>query len=147
MIILRHFEESDAEVLKRLQSADMSIQAVRSMIRQWNTLEYQGKYFEMFAIVRDGEIVGQISLYHHSDSVVSVGPEVFSAFRRQGIGKSAMAAAMDIARGRGYKIACQQVRCDNLPSIALHESLGFETDGYGYLNKKGDEVFIFLKAL
>lgn len=117
------------------------------MIRQWNTLEYQGRTFEMFAILRDGELVGQISLYQHSDGVVSVGPEVFQPFRRQGIAKSAMLSAMEIAKGRGFKIVCQQVRSDNLPSIALHESLGFETDRYGYLNKKGREVYIFLKAL
>lgn len=101
----------------------------------------------MFAILRDGELVGQISLYQHSDGVVSVGPEVFQPFRRQGIAKSAMLSAMEIAKGRGFKIVCQQVRSDNLPSIALHESLGFETDRYGYLNKKGREVYIFLKVL
>lgn len=147
MTRLRRFEEADAEALKELQSADMPVEAVRSMIRQWNTLVFQGRTFEMFAILRDGELVGQISLYQHSDGVVSIGPEVFQPFRRQGIAKSAMLSAMEIAKGRGFKIVCQQVRSDNLPSIALHKSLGFETDSYGYLNKKGREVFIFLKAL
>lgn len=49
MTRLRRFEETDAEALKERQSADMPIKDVRSMIRQWNTLEYQGRTFEMFA--------------------------------------------------------------------------------------------------
>lgn len=41
----------------------------------------------------------------------------------------------------------QQIRADNVASIALHNSLGFETDGYVYTNKKGNEVLIYIKVL
>jgi hypothetical protein len=41
----------------------------------------------------------------------------------------------------------QQIRADNVVSSALHNSLGFETDGYVYRNKKGNEVLIYIKVL
>ncbi len=58
-----------------------------------------------------------------------------------------MNAALEIAESKGYKIVLQDIRSDNIASIALHQSLGFETDKYAYVNKKGNEVFLFLKAL
>ena len=36
---------------------------------------------------------------------------------------------------------------DNVVSIALHEKLGFETDGYVYKNAKGRDVLIYSKCL
>ena len=101
----------------------------------------------MFAIVRDEEIVGRISLYQHSANVISCGPEIFEGYCRQGVAKEAMVLAMDIAKGKGYKVIMQQIRTDSVASIALHNSLGFETDGYVYKNKKGNEVLIYVKAL
>ena len=55
--------------------------------------------------------------------------------------------AMDIAKSKGYKVVMQQIRADNVASIALHNSQGFETDGYVYTNKKGNEVLIYIKVL
>lgn len=145
MVILRHFKDSDSADLQ--QYINMSAEEIKDLIYNWNRLEFQGKHFEMFAIISDEKIVGTISLYQHSNSIISIGPEVFSAFRKQGLGKQAMRIALDIAKSKGYKIAIQQVRSDNIPSIALHKSLGFETDNYNYINKKGNEVFLFFKAL
>lgn len=147
MVSLRHFNNSDAAVLLSSWNAGMSAEKLQDMICDWNKPASHGRYFEMFA-VRDGNhIVGAISLYQLSASVVSIGPEIFPAFRKQGFGKEAMRIALDLAKSKGYRIAAQQVRRDNHPSIALHRSLGFETDGYGYINRKGNEVFVFLKAL
>ena len=147
MVSLRHFNYGDAVILQQSQNIDMPIEKIQGMICDWNKLEFQGKYFEMFAIINDNKIVGMISLYQHSDNVISIGPEIFSAYQRQGLGKEAICIALDTAKSRGYKIVAQQVQSDNDPSIALHKSLGFETDRYGYINRKGKDVFIFLKAL
>ncbi len=144
MVSLRHFSDSDAAVLSELMGIGISEAA--EMIRDWNSLEFHGSYFEMFAITSGG-IVGTVSLYRLSDSVVSMGPEVFPVFRRQGFAKEAMLLAMEAAKRKGFKIVSQQIKSDNAASIALHKSLGFETDGYGYTNKKGKEVLIFLKSL
>lgn len=147
VIIIRNFSNSDAEIFQNRHSNYLSIEEIRDIFRKWNIKEYEGKYFEMFAIVKDEEIVGRISLYQHSENVISCGPEIFEGYHRQGFAKEAMLLAMDIAKSKGYKVVIQQIRVDNVASIALHNSLGFETDGYVYRNKKGNEVVIYLKAL
>ena len=147
MIVLRNFVDDDAATFQEKHSKHLSIEEIRDMFRKWNVKEYEGKYFEMFAIVRDKEIVGRISLYQHSENEVSCGPQIFEEYRRQGLAKEAMTLALDIAKSKGYKIVLQQIRVDNVASIALHNSLGFETDEYVYRNKKGNEVCIYLKSL
>ena len=147
MIVLRNFVDDDAATFQEKHSKHLSIEEIRDMFRKWNVKEYEGKYFEMFAIVRDKEIVGRISLYQHSENVVSCGPEIFEEYRRQGLAKEAMTLALDIAKNKGYKIVLQQIRVDNVASIALHNNLGFETDEYAYRNKKGNGVCIYLKSL
>lgn len=147
MVKLRNFAIEDAEILRQEQHHNMSIEEIEGMICDWNKLEYKGKYFEMFAIVENERIVGELSLYQISDSVISIGLEIFSNFQRQGFGKQAVFLALQICQKKGYKIACNQVLSDNFPSIALNKSLGFETDMYRYINQQGKEVFLFLKAI
>ena len=101
----------------------------------------------MFAVVSDGKFVGTVSLYQRSSEVISIGPEVFSGYRRKGFAKDAMIGACQIAKEKGFKIVSQQVRTDNEASIALHRSLGFETSGLVYTNSKGNKVSIYLKSL
>ena len=147
MVLLRHFTNDDAEVFQQKQRINISLDEIKAMFAKWEEKEYGGKYFEMFAVIKDEEIVGTISLYQHSKSVVSCGPEVFEDYRKQGIGKEAMLLAMDIAKNMGFKLISQQIRRNNLASIALHDKLGFETDEYIYTNKKGNEVLIYVKLL
>ena len=147
--VLRNFVANSEDVgsLQKFYCPDMSKQAIEKMIGDWNSLDYQGKYFEMFAIVQAEQVVGTLSLYEHSKSVVSIGIELFSGACGKGYGTNAMNRALDICREKGYKIVCQQVRADNLASIKLHRKVGFETDDYIYKNQKGQDVLLFLKAL
>ena len=147
MIILRNFLDGDVTIFQGKHNQHLSVDQIKDLFRQWNKKEYEDKYFEMFAIVKDEDIVGRISLYQHSENVISCGPEIFEGYCRQGYAKEAMLLAMDIAKSKGYKVVMQQIRTDNVASVALHNSLGFETDGYVYRNKKGNEVFIYIKVL
>ena len=147
MIGLRNFTADDAEEFRGKQKSGMSLDEIRALFTQWDRKEYSGRYFEMFAVTGDGEIVGTVSLYEHSQSVISFGPEIFEPYRRQGIGREAMILAMNAAKTKGYKVVSQQIRVDNTASISLHSGLGFETDGYIYRNRKGNEVLIYLKLL
>ena len=147
MVKLRNFTTDDVETLRQLHYCDMSAPDVSQMICDWNRFEYQGRYFEMFAVTVDDKIVGELSLYQHSESVVSVGLEVYPKFQRQGLGKQAIVSALQICKNKGFKIVCNQVRTDNEPSIALSKSLGFESDLYRYKNQRDHEVYLFLKAL
>ena len=137
MISLRHFEESDVEVLQTYNLSGKSKDDVISMVHDWNTLSYKDRYFEMFAIQKDATIVGSISIYERSKSIASLGIEIFTPYRRKGYGYEAMRLLIEFATQKGYKIILQQVRTDNLASIRLHEKLGFETDGHVYKNQKG----------
>lgn len=147
VIFLRNFTIDDADVYQKIYGGDMALYEIKAMFLNWKTKEYAGKYFEMFAVIKDEEIVGSISLYQHSESVISCGPTIFEPYRRQGIGKDAMLLAMDIAKSKGYKAVLQQVRIDNMASIELHNKLAFETNRYIYKNKKGNEVLIYIKLL
>ena len=146
MITLRRFAIEDAPSLQERYSS-LSREQIEKMICEWNSGQFGGKYFEMLAIISGGRIVGTISLYEHSSKVVSIGPEVFEPYRKNGYGREAMLNAFKIAADREYKIVSQQIRTDNAASIALHLSLGFETSGAVYTNAKGNQVAIYLKSL
>lgn len=147
MISLRNFTLDDSIEFQQKRRLHMPLEEIKAMFAQWEEKTHEGKYFEMFAIIKDEKIVGMISLYQHSASVISCGPEIFECYRKQGIAVEAMILAMDIAKNKGYKLVSQQIRVDNTASIALHNKLGFETDKYIYKNKKGNDVQIFIKLL
>ena len=58
-----------------------------------------------------------------------------------------MRLIMNHARNLGYQIIQDQVRTDNLASIALHNSLKFETDGHVFKNANGKDVLLYLFCL
>ena len=147
MILLRKFKKEDAFELQHYIYSDLSTEQVEDLIYDWNKKQFNGKYFEMFAIISDEKIVGTISLYQHSSEVLSIGPEVFCEYRKNGFGKEAMMCACQIAKEKGFKIVSQQIRVNNDASIALHRSLGFETNELIYTNAKGNQVSIYLKCL
>ncbi|MBQ8758569.1 MAG: GNAT family N-acetyltransferase [Clostridia bacterium] len=147
MITLRNFTDNDAIEIQQKCDVNMSLNEIKALLVKWQEKKFEGKYFEMFAVIKDKEIVGIISLYQHSENVISCGPEIFAFYRKQGIAGAAMLLAMEIAKNKGYKLVSQQIRVNNTASIALHNKLGFETDGYTYKNKKGNDVQIYIKLL
>ena len=147
MIVLRNFTKADAFALQRIKHPNLSIEQIEALVGEWNLKQVNGKYFEMFAILLDENIVGTISLYQHSAEVISIGPEIFLPYRQKGLAKEAMICACTKAKEKGYKIVFQQIRTNNVASIALHSSLGFETNGLTYTNAKGNQVAIYLKSL
>jgi RimJ/RimL family protein N-acetyltransferase len=147
MILLKNIKKEDASELRESRYSDLSTEQVEDLIRDWDKKQFNGKCFEMYAIVADERIVGTISLYLHSSEVVSIGPEVFCKYRRKGFAKKAMICACQIAKEKGFKIVSQQIQTDNAASIALHRSLGFETSEHVFTNAKGNQVSIYLKCL
>ncbi len=88
-----------------------------------------------------------ISMWERSEGIVSIGPEIFEPYRRQGYGRRALALCLERAKGNGYKVVVQQIRENNIASRALHASLGFETDGNLLTNRHGNTVLIYVKVL
>ena len=147
MIYLQHFSSDDADVIKTHQYPDMPIDEIPRTISEWNSRSFQGRYFEMFAVLNDETIIGSISLFQRSRSVASVSVGIFEPYRRSGLASEAMLLIMEHAKKLGYNIIQDQVRTDNAASIRLHEKLSFESDHYVYRNEKGNPVYLFLKAL
>ena len=147
MVLLRNFADNDAEEFQLKQNTNMSLEEIKAMFTQWKEKDYARRYFEMFAVIKDAEIVGTISLYQHSMNIVSCGPEIFECYRKQGLGEQAMLLAMDIAKIKGYKMVFQQIRVTNVASISLHDKLGFETSEQIFKNRHGNEVLIYIKML
>ncbi len=58
-----------------------------------------------------------------------------------------MRLMIEAAKGRGYQILQDLVRADNGASIALHEKLGFLTDGSVHTNAGGRQVLIYRLCL
>jgi len=116
------------------------------MIAAWDTLEYEGKYFEMVAVLVDGEVVGSVSLYDHGEDTIGPGPEIWQSARQKGYACAAMTQALAHAKAKGFTKAEGMVRIDNAASIRLHEKLGYickET----VVNRKGNTVHLFEKLL
>jgi ribosomal-protein-alanine N-acetyltransferase len=59
--------------------------------------------------------------------------------RRQGVGRSLLAAVMDAARARGARRLHLEVAEDNTPALALYRGLGFEQTATrrGYYQRAG----------
>ena len=146
-VSLRAFTVQDTLSIRQKQYPEMPEAEIRSMIAEWETKSFQGKYFEMLAVTANGAVVGSASLMEHTKSVASIGVEVYPDERRKGYASEAMRRMMDRAGTLGYRVIQDQVRADNKASIALHNALGFETDGTRYKNRKGNEVLIYLICL
>ena len=147
MVTLRHFGKEDAKFIHNSMYPDMAMADISDMIDEWNSLLYQGHYFEMFAVISGGQIVGSVSLREQSRSIVSAGIDILDSERGKGLGSEAFSLLIQHASGNGYRIILDQVRKDNTASIRLHEKLGFESDGYVYRNRKDHEVVLYLKVL
>ncbi len=146
MLNLRNFNENDVHILKKHRYPNEDVKSILQKIELWNTKDSDGKYFQMFAMTDNEKIVGMISLYQHTKSIISIGPEVFENYKGQGYGTQAVNVAIEIAKDNGYKIAVAQIRKNNLASIRLHEKLGFEMD-HQYINKRGNEVLFYIKSI
>lgn len=146
MVDIRSFQEDDVLSLKQVHYTELDKNVIKRMIKEWNVKEYNGKYYEMFAVFDDQCLVGQVSIYEHSKNIVSLGVEIYPKYRRKGYAYISSELVLDYAQKRGYKIAVSQVRTDNTASLALNEKLGFEID-HDYINKKGNPVFFLIKSL
>ena len=147
MISLRNFILEDAEMLQQLRYHRMTVENIKAMINRWNTGNFHGHYFVMLAIFHEEQMVGMVSLYHFTEHIVSIRPEIFPEHRRKGYATYALQHLMEMAGELGYTIVSQQVRVDNEAAISLHKSLGFETDGYLYTDRNGAKVMVYLKTI
>ncbi len=103
MIAIRSFNENDALLLKQMHYKECDENIIKDIIEEWNTKEYKGKYFEMFAVVDDECLVGQVSIYEHSKNIVSLGVEIYPEYRRKGYAYISSGLVLDYAKKKDIK--------------------------------------------
>lgn len=107
---------------------------------------HEGSYFEILAVCDEGQIVGFMSLFAHSEHTISISPEIKRSFRGRGYGFLGEQEALRYAKSLGYTMATASVRKDNPASIALHTKLGFE-ECEQRLSRNGKPIYVFEKHL
>ena len=73
-------------------------------------------------------------------------PVVAGNFSAGRLSNEAQTQALAYAAAQGYTVAVAYVREDNLPSIRLHEKLGFELDA-PYTGRNQKRMRLYIKAL
>ena len=83
---------------------------------------------------REGRVVGYAYATAYNERPAyrwstSVSVYVAGESRGQGAGRALYQALFERLRERGFRMACAGITLPNPPSVALHESLGFEQSG------------------
>lgn len=143
---IRAFTPEDAAELRQ-RMPELSASEAETMIRDWNTGEYGGKTFLIYAVTVSGAVAGSVSVYRIAEDTASLGIEIYPEFRRNGYAETAMRFAERQAAALGCTKLRDEVRSDNIASIALHRKLGFIKDENGYLNRKGHAVCAWRKEI
>ena len=82
-----------------------------------------------FVAYSEQEVVGFINLGIVLDEANVNNIAVKKGYRRLGIGKALMTAAVDYCRAHRLSLLMLEVRRSNLPAIALYEQFGFQSVG------------------
>jgi RimJ/RimL family protein N-acetyltransferase len=111
--------------------------------REWRSVGEERRYLRalrryphgaVFVAEVSGRIVGRLSVARDSHPaswhVADLGLMVAMGYRRAGIGRALLDAAVGWARSAGVQKLELHVFPHNEPAIALYESFGFEREGY-----------------
>ncbi len=147
MILLKEIKITEAVELQKSLYKEKNIDEIQNIILVWENKVVNGKYFEMLGIFNDEELVGIFSLAEQTKNSVSLGIEIFNKFRKLGYGYKALMKGIEKAKEKGYKLTVNQVRIDNIASMALCKKCELETNFYEYINKKGNAVYLYVKCL
>ena len=142
MLTVKPIEEEDVASLDDTASTEERLEMIHASMRK----QCKGKYFENFKVIADGEIVGFMILFAHTEHIISCGPEIKPLHRRKGYAYAAEKMVLEIAKSKGYTIAVGDVLADNTASRALHEKLGFELERI-YTKADGRQRCLYIKAL
>jgi RimJ/RimL family protein N-acetyltransferase len=160
---IRRAELRDAEALVRLARAVGAEPGGWLIADDWRTPGDERRYLKairryphaavFLAETDEGEVVGRLSLsrdaHPASLHVADLGLMVDARYRRQGIGRALLEAAVEWARASGVRKLELHVFPHNEAAIALYERFGFEREGYRkqhYLRSNGRYVDAILMA-
>ena len=82
-----------------------------------------------FLVAVCDEVTGYIGVQEICGEAYITNVAVFEKYRKLGVGRALIEAAIDGAKNRNCEFITLEVRESNLPAIALYESEGFEKAG------------------
>lgn len=112
---------------------DTSEEAVAAYVRRFGTSTFLSEEEEQHFALCDGEgVVGELAyFYTEEDRCVTLGVTVAPAYQRRGYAREILTAVTDAVRERYPELdIVALIDRENLPSIGLFESLGFERECY-----------------
>ena len=152
---VRHAEPRDASELKELGDAVAAEpQGWLATLNGWRSVTDERRYLRavrryphaavLVAETEEGRVVGRLSIardqHPASRHVADVGLMVDAAYRRRGIGRALLAAAVEWAREVEIRKLELHVFPWNDAAIALYEDFGFVREGYRKRHyRRGDE--------
>ena len=145
-MLLKPISKNDINVFDQTEYENLTLENRKRLIEDSINELCKSKYFKFYLILVDDICVGFINVCGHSESVVSIAPEIKKDYRKKGYAYVAMQKAIDLAREKGYKIAVAGSRIDNIASQKLQEKLGFEYV-QNIFSKNGNELKYYVKLL
>ncbi len=111
--------------------------------------EIQVTYAKSLLAEIQRQIVGYIIFWQLPKEVDIHNLAVHPAFRRQGIGRRLLSAAIEKAKGEGAERVTLEVRKSNQAAQNLYHSLGFQDRGIrkGYYSDDGEDALIMVLDL
>ena len=143
---LKPISKNDINVFDQTEYGNLTLENRERLINDSINGLCKGKYFKFYLIMVDDICVGFINVCGHSESVVSIAPEIKKDYRKNGYAYLAMQKAIDLAREKGYKIAVAGIKIDNIASQKLQEKLGFEYV-QNIFSKNGNQLKYYIKLL
>jgi L-phenylalanine/L-methionine N-acetyltransferase len=153
VISVRTAEPRDAAALVELANAVSGEPEGWMIWNEWRSVGDERRYLravrrhpdaEVLVAEIDGEIAGRLSLardqHPASRHVADLGLMVSERFRRRGVGRALLEAAVAWARENSVAKIELHVFPWNAPAIALYEAFGFRREGYRerhYLREDG----------
>lgn len=155
-MILRNLTNDDAEYIISAWSTSHrmlgygipdSREKLIQLINEWNTKIIDGKYYEMFAIIQEGTILGLLSLYEIDSKTISIGISIDQAYWRKRYASEALEIAFQILREKELYHIVSNCRSDNIASILLHKKCGFLFLYEDISKRSGGKIYRYEKYL
>jgi len=119
---------ADLEARDRRWLADLSALSGTGPLAGWvmRFFPYADSAFKGYVWYAGGRLVGNASVIHSSDDLWIIANVVTHPdYRRRGIARDLMDAAIEAAQARGARQIQLQVRADNAAALRLYDRLGF----------------------
>ena len=122
---VRPMTEKDVPALAVLEAQCFSVPWSENALRE----ELENEHAHFFAAELCGELCGYVGLQILLDEGYLCNLAVSEAFRRRGIGKALMTAAIECCKAHGCAFLSLEVRPSNTAAVRLYEALGFTKRG------------------